>query len=91
MMQHEGLLQCNRVLFTALVFSLPTLWDEEMSQPFIPPKWMMVSWDVVFQDEDAIFIIDNYDLCCEFMYDKVYVKKPQVGEALKVSIYRRKY
>ena len=91
MMQHEGLIQCNRVLFTSLVFCLPTLWDEEMSQPFIAPKWLMVSWDVPYEYEDAIFIIDNYDLCCEFMYDKVYLEKPKVGEALKVCIYRRKY
>lgn len=91
MMQHEGLLQCNRVLFTSLVFSLPTLWEEEMSKPFIPPKWIMVSWDVAFEDEDALFIIDNYDLCCEFMYDKVYIEKPRVGDALKIYFYRRKY
>ena len=90
MMHHEGLIQCNRVLFTSLAFSLPTLWKEETENPLAAPKWMMLSWDIVYEDEDATFIIDNYDLYCEFMYDKIYLKKPKVGEAFTVYIYRRK-
>lgn len=90
MMQHEGLVQCNRTLFTSLVFSLPTLWEEEVSHPFVAPKWMILSWDIVFQDEDASFIVNNYDLCCEFEYNKLYFEKPKVGEAFKVYVYRRK-
>ncbi len=89
MMQHEGLLQCNRVLFSSLAFTLPTLWKQETSD-IVAPKWMMLSWDLGFEKEDLYYILDNYDLYCEFMYDKIYVKKPQVGEAFKVRMYRRK-
>lgn len=90
MMHHEGLIQCNRTLFTSLVFALPTLWEEENSQPLVKPKWMILSWDVYFTNEDAWFIVDNYDLYDEFEYDKVYLEKPLVGDRFKVYLYRRK-
>ena len=90
MMHHEGLLQCNRVLYTSLAFSLPTLWKEETEKPFITPKWIMLSWDIPFEDEDAYFIIDNFDLYDEFVYDRMYFEKPKIGDIFKVSIYRRR-
>lgn len=90
LMQHEGHIQCNRVLYTSLTFMLPTLWEEETSKPFVPPKWMLISFDKKYIEEDANYIVENYDLVCSFPYDRVYWKKPKIGEAFNVYLYRRK-
>ena len=90
MMEHEGLLQCNRVLFTSLVFTLPTLWKEETSKPINPPKWILVSFEKQIKKGDTFFIIDNYDLCCSFLYDNLYLQKPRIGETFEIRLYRRK-
>lgn len=90
MMHHENLLQCNRVLFTSLTFYLPTLWKEETSKPFVPPKWIMLSPNKRYNKNDVYFILDNYDLSCSFHYDKLYFKKPHVGEEMMIHLYRRK-
>ena len=90
MMQHEGYIQCNRVLFTSLTFMLPTLWKEEISKPFNPPKWMLISFDMPYIKEDAHYIAENYDLVCSFPYDRVYWRKPKIGEEFDVYLYRRK-
>ena len=90
MMEHEDLLACNRVLFTSLVFTLPTLWKEETSKPTSPPKWMMVSFNKPYIKEDAIFIMKHYDLVCSFQYNNLYFEKPRIGETFEVGLYRRK-
>ena len=90
MMQHEGLMQCNRVLFTSLAFALPTLHKEETSKPFKAPKWILLSFDKKYVKTDAYFIIENYELSCSFLYDKRYFKKPKIGEAFEICLYRRK-
>jgi hypothetical protein len=91
MMEHENLLQSNRVLFTALVFQLPTLWKEEAKKPFIPPKWIMISFDMPYKADDANFILRNYDFSCSFHYDMEYFQKEGKGGNYEVSFYRRKY
>ena len=91
MMEHENLLQSNRVLFTALVFQLPTLWKEEAKKPFIPPKWIMLSFDMPYKADDANFILRNYDFSCSFHYDMEYFQKEGKGGNFEVSFYRRKY
>lgn len=90
MMEHEGLLQCNRVLFTSLVFSLPTLWKEETSKPFIPPKWILLTFDKKYEKEDVLYILDAYEEACSFHYDKLYFQTPHVGDEFDVYLYRRK-
>ena len=90
MMEHEKLLPCNRVLFTALVFTLPKLWKEETEKPLIPPKWMLVSFDKSYKANDAYFIIENYELAHSFVYDYELLQKPKIGESFQVCLYRRK-
>ncbi len=90
MMEHERLLSNNRVLFTALVFNLPTLWKEETAKPLSPPKWIMVSFEKPCKREDAYFIVQNYDLTHTFVYDYQVLEKPKIGEVFQVHLYRRK-
>ncbi len=90
MMEHEALLPCNRVLFTALVFHLPTLWEEETQKPFSPPKWILLSFNKQYKKEDANFIIENYELSCSFHYDKRFFSSRQFGDDFDVCLYRRK-
>lgn len=90
MMEHEGLLQCNRVLFTSLAFSLPTLWEEETSKPFIPPKWILLSFDKKYEKEDVYYILDAYEMAGSFHYDKLYFHTPYIGDEFDVYLYRRK-
>jgi hypothetical protein len=90
MMEHEKLLSCNRVLFTALVFTLPRLWKEETEKPLIPPKWLLVSFDKSYKANDAYFIIENYELAHSFVYDYELLQKPKIGESFQVCLYRRK-
>lgn len=90
MMEHEGLIQCNRVLFTSLAFELPTLKKEEQSKTLVPPKWMLVSYNMKYYLDDVVFIQANYDLCCEFHYDRLYLRKPLIGNEFHVCFYKRK-
>ena len=87
MMEHENLLQCNRV---SIAYDLPTLMKEEASRPFSPPKWIMLSFNMRYYKEDAYFILNNYELVEVFHYDRLYLKKPRIGNDLEISIYRRK-
>lgn len=90
MMQHEGLLQCNRVFFSAFVFDLPTLNKEEMEKPLVLPKWLMVAWEYYYTEDDAYYILDHYDEMCSFEYNRIYLKKPPIGSSSTVYLYRRK-
>ena len=90
MMQHEGHIQCNRVLYTSLSFMLPTLWEKETSKPFVPPKWMLITFDMKYDKDDANYVVENYDLICSFLYDRVYWRNPKIGEEFFVYLYRRK-
>lgn len=89
MMQHEGLLQSNRVLFTYLTFKLPTLYKEETSKPPMKPKWILVNFDMSHYSNDIDFIHNNYELHCELNYDRLYLNRPRIGQAFKVCLYRR--
>lgn len=91
MMEHEGLLQCNRVLFIALVFQLPTLWNEETTKAFNPPKWILLSPNKPYKSEDAEFIMNNYYLSCSFSYDMEYFSTSKSEEQFDVYLLRRKY
>lgn len=90
MMEHEELVQCNRALYSTLAFELPTLKKEEQSKHLMPPKWIMVSYNMKYYVEDVDFIQTNYDLCCEFHYDRLYLRKPLIGNEFKVCFYQRK-
>lgn len=90
MLFHEGLMPCNRVLFTSLVFVLPSLHKEETSKPFEAPKWIMVSFDKYFLSDDARFIAARYEWVCSFQHDKLYWDKPRLGENIEIRLYRRK-
>ena len=90
MMQHEKLLQCNRVFFSTFAFNNKRLQEEEAKKTFYPPKWIMVSWDRFFNDRDARFILENYDLYCEFCHDRIYLNQPKLGQEFQVYLYRRK-
>ena len=54
------------------------------------PKWILVSWDRYFTNEDASFILSNYELYCEFSHDRQYLEKPKIGQVFQVYLYRRK-
>lgn len=90
MMQHEKLLQCNRVFFSSFVFHYKRLYKEETEKPFYSPKWIIISWDRYFTDDDARFVISNYDLYCEFCHDRMYFNKPKIGQKFQVYLYCRK-
>jgi hypothetical protein len=90
MMQHEGLLQCNRVLFSPFALQLPTLFKEEISKPFIWPKWILISGDKTFNVNDVAFILENYDLKYYFDHNTKYVKGLNMGELTTVCFYCRK-
>ena len=90
MMQHEGRLQCNRVLYTSLTFILPTLLKEETTKPFMPPKWIFFTYDKNYDINDVCFILENYDLSCSFHYDRVFWRKHNIGEEFDVYLCRRK-
>lgn len=87
MMQHEKLLQCNRV---SLAYNLPTLMKEETSRQITLPKWIMVSFEMQLYEYDAYFILNNYELISQFKYDRLYLKKPKIGNEFNVCFYHRK-
>lgn len=90
MMQHEGLLQCNRILYSPLAFRLPKLHNEEVSKPYIMPKWILISGDKWIYQDDVLFIQENYDLISYFYHDTQYIEGLDVGELSTVCFYRRK-
>ena len=90
MMQHEGLLQCNRVLYSPLAFHLPTLHNEEVSKPFIMPKWVLLSGDKLLYQDDVSFILENYDLIDYFYHNTQYIDGLNIGEVSTVCFYCRK-
>ena len=85
MMQHEKLLQCNRV---SLGYDLPTL-KEKTSKPASKPKWILITWNYMVKS-DRVFINKYYDLVDSFPYDQVYFTKPMIGKKFEVCLYRRK-
>lgn len=88
MMQHEGLLQCNRV---TLAYNLPTLIEDEVSKNLALPKWMMISFDFDYYTNDAYYILEDYELNCSFLCDNRYLSKVNIGQVFEVRLYRRKY
>lgn len=90
MMEHEGLLQSNRVLYTSLTFMLPTLFKEETSKPFVPPKWIMISFNKYCIKDNIQFIINHYELSSHFEYNNQHIQKPMIGEVFDVYFYRWK-
>ncbi len=90
MMEHEKTLLNNRVLYSTLVFTLPTLREEEAKKNIIPPKWMLLSFDKEYIEEDKQFILENYEQYCSFVYDYQVLDKPRIGDRFQVSLYRRK-
>ena len=90
MMQHEGLLQCNRVLYSPLTFHLPKLNYEETSKPTIMPKWILISGERSFYQDDVLFIQENYELKYYFEHNTKYIEGLDMGELLTVYFYRRK-
>jgi hypothetical protein len=89
MMEHETILPCNRVLFTVLVFHLPTLWKEETQTPLTPPKWILLSFDKQYKKDDVYFIMENYELLYSFHYNKRFFKSRQFGDDFGVCLFRR--
>lgn len=90
MMEHEELIQTNRVLFTSLLFDLPTLQQEEDSKPPAIPLWMLFSYEMRYYPEDAYFIQNHYDLHCRFHYDRTFLKTYGIGHEFEVCLFRRK-
>ena len=87
MMQHEDLLQCNRV---SIAYDLPTLMKQESSKQLAPPKWIMMSPNMKYYDEDAKFILNNYELVDSLHYDRLYFHHPRIGNELEILFFRRK-
>ena len=90
LLQHEKRLQCNRVLFSSFAYTYKRLQQEERAKPFKAPLWIMISWDRKFFEEDAYFVLNNYEPYCDFPFERIYLKKPQLGYTFHVYLYRRK-
>lgn len=90
LMQHEKLIQCNKVFFSAFAFKNNRLHDEEIEKNNYPPKWILVSWNRKHSKRDAYIIHHYYDLYCDFPCDRIYLKKPKIGKYFHVYLYRRK-
>lgn len=86
---HEGLIQSNKVCVSGLTTQMPYLWKITTNQK-ASPKWIMVSWERYYDKSDAYYIINNYDLYCEFPYERIYLNKPKIGQQFQVYLYRRK-
>lgn len=89
LMMHEKLLQSNRICISNTSVNMPTLW-KKTSDKVKKPKWILLSWDYYFTNEDAWYIVEKYDLYCEFRYDRIYLEKPRIGQDFQVYLYRRK-
>lgn len=87
MMEHENLLQCNRV---SIAYDLPSLMKEEASRPSILPKWIILSFNMKYYKEDVDFILKNYEMMATFHYDRLYFQKPRIGNELEISVFRKK-
>ena len=87
MMEHEELIQCNRV---SLAFDLPSLMKEEAGHSLPKPVWIMISPEFKYYKEDASFILDNYELSFVLNYDRLFFKNPWVGNLFHVYFYRRR-
>lgn len=87
MMEHEELIQCNRV---SLAFDLPSLMKEEAGHSLPKPVWIMICPEFKYYKEDARFILDNYELSFVLNYDRLYFKNPRVGNLFHVYFYRRR-
>ena len=87
MMEHEELIQCNRI---SLAFDLPSMMQEEANHSIASPIWIMISPEFKYYEEDAKFIINNYELKYELNYDRLYLKSPSIGNLFHVCFYRRK-
>ena len=87
MMEHEELIQCNRV---SLAFDLPSLMKEEVGHSLPKPVWIMISPEFKYYKEDASFILDNYELSFVLNYDRLFFKNPWVGNLFHVYFYRRR-
>ena len=85
MMQHEKLLQCNKV---SLGYDLPTL-KTKISKPTSKPKWIIITWNYMVKN-DRLFINNYYELIDSFPYDQIYFTKPKIGKKFEVCLYRRK-
>lgn len=87
MMEHEKLLQCNRV---SILYDLPKLMKEETTKMIYLPKWIIISWNRKTLKTDRLFIHYYYELVDSFQYDKLYFNKPKIGQKFQVYLYRRK-
>ena len=90
LMEHENLLQCNRVFYTDLLYQLPTLRQEEAKKSIVSPKWIMLSFDKPYDADEVNLILKHYDLSSMFLYDMEYFKTSNRGEVFEVGLYRRK-
>ena len=41
-------------------------------------------------DTAQYFVLNNYDLYCEFCHDRMYLNNPKIGQVFQVYLYRRK-
>lgn len=87
MMQHENILQCNRV---SIAYDLTTLMKQESSKQLSPPKWIMMSPNMKYYEEDAKFMLTKYELVDSLHYDRLYFHHPRIGNELEILLFRRK-
>ena len=69
---------------------MPRLHNEETSKPFTKPKWILISGDKTIDENDILFIQDNYELINYFDHTAQYNKGLDIGELVTVCFYRRK-
>ena len=90
MMQHEGLLRCNRIFYWPQ-HQLPRLLKEQAERPAITPQWIMMSWDRPYELNDSLFISQGYEMQYHFTADLRYLKRPiQLGNQEEICLYRIK-
>ncbi len=90
LLQQEGLLQCNRVIYAPLAFNLPHLKHQETTKKITEPKWILVSWDHYYEPSDARFIVDKYELSQSLKHEGFYIKRLDIGQDLTIHLYRHK-
>ena len=90
MMQHEGLVRCNRrFIWKAQI--VDRLIREAEAKGAFEPIWVVISYDNPYFFDDSLYLADQFDLKHHFSADVTYLEKPvRMGKQKDIWIYRRR-
>ena len=90
LLYHEGLLQCNKVLFTSLSFWIKELYEERKPLEKDKPLWIMI-YHGAARNEDMLYLRDYYDELYVFHYDNEHFNNNKLfGIKKDIYFFRRK-